>query len=42
MSLGFDTIPLSNEADFYEYKDNPTDLDFADSSNAFGFTESEP
>lgn len=42
MSLGFETIPLTNEADFYEYKDNPADFSPTDKSNAFGFTESEP
>lgn len=40
MSLGFETIPISREADFYEYKDSPVH-DPTDSSNAFGLTETE-
>lgn len=34
LSLGFEAIPSSSDADFYEYKDNPAD--FSPPEHTFG------
>ncbi len=37
LSLGFEAIPSSSDADFYEYRDSPAD--FSPTERTFGFEQ---